>query len=48
MNDYEVTLSIECTYTISAPNESVAIDIASEYFQEAVPAISVEKIKNEE
>ena len=48
MNDYEVTLSLTCTYPVSAPTEEEAIEIAYDYFMEAEPEIYVEKIKNEE
>ena len=45
MNTYEVEVSLNACYTIDAPNEETAIDIAMDYFDEAEPDVSVEKVK---
>lgn len=45
MNEYEVTISLECTYTVSAPDETSAADIACGWFDEAEPIIEVKEIK---
>ena len=44
MNDYEVTISLECTFIISAINEEVAKDIAYEWFTDAEPNFEVREV----
>lgn len=48
MNDYEVTVSLKCTYPISAPTADIAEDMAYEYFCEAIPSFEVVEIKKED
>ena len=44
MNEYEVTLTLTCTYRVAAVNEEMAIDQAMEMFDEAVPEVEIEKV----
>jgi hypothetical protein len=44
MNEYEVTLTLTCTYRVAAVNEEMAIDQAMEWFSEASPEVDVEKV----
>lgn len=44
MHTYEVTVTLECTYTIDAPTEEIAMDIAQDYFAECTPILEVKEI----
>ena len=50
MNTYEVTVStvspLECIYTIDAPTEEIAINMAEEYFAETMLTFEVKEITN--
>lgn len=46
MNEYDVTVSLECYYRISAPDEETAIEIAYEYFDEAEPTVEINLVKD--
>ena len=48
MNDYEVTVSLTCTYTVEASDEETAKDIAYEFFMMAEPDFDVEKINKKD
>ena len=39
MNTYEVTVKLECTYTIDAPTSEIAEEIALDWFDECEPEI---------
>ena len=43
MNEYVVTISLECSYVVIAPTEPSAVEMALEWFDEAEPDIKVEK-----
>lgn len=45
MNDYEVTVTLGCTYHISAPTEMVAKQMALEYFDECEPVVELQKLE---
>ena len=44
MNEYEVTVSLTCTYVVNASDEETAKDIAYEWFTEAIPDFDVTKL----
>lgn len=45
MNDYEVTVTLGCTYYISAPTETIAKQMALEYFDECEPVVELRKLE---
>ena len=48
MKTYEVTLTLACTYTITAPNEEMAKDQAFEWFSECEPNYEIKETKERE
>lgn len=47
MNEYEVTISYETTYVVSAKNEDMAIEQCWEWWDECIPNIKIKKIKKD-
>lgn len=49
MNTYEVTVSLTCTYTIHAPTQEQAEEIACDYFWdgEAIPDVQTMQVQTD-